>query len=298
MLFRESDFVEPRESKLWPALLEMDDLAVRHLAGHLLAALRRPRADMPSLEHIAPGGEVRPFNIGEQASVRAWLGMSGPNPWLWQPPPPPPRPSLLPPGPVELQAGKPQSVAVKIDRQGFPGPLVLRCEGLPDKIQVASGVVNEGECSGVLVMKAALSADMPPGPVTLSLWSEETQLDECRFNVSVSAARVPRLAKLAPITLRAGGERTLMIPIALNDWKEPVSLRVEGLPDGVTSPGSRPALKAFMALRLKAGPDAKPGMAAATVSLWAGNSQVDEKRLTITVEPAEALAAPRADADR
>jgi tetratricopeptide (TPR) repeat protein len=85
LLFRDVDFREPAESRLFKRLWTDFGGDVRVLAGRLLLASQSPLAEVPMLTDLVAGGRVPPLTKAEEARVAQLLGI---------PAQPAPRPAL------------------------------------------------------------------------------------------------------------------------------------------------------------------------------------------------------------
>jgi hypothetical protein len=74
LLFREADFQNPANSTLFHTLMELDDLDVNFLAGHLLIASQGPLLYVPLLQELVTGaGRVLPLSDRQQERVERIL---------------------------------------------------------------------------------------------------------------------------------------------------------------------------------------------------------------------------------
>lgn len=74
LLFRERDFAEPKQSKLFADLAAMNDPVVSPLAGHLLLACQEPLDQVPLLQGLlAEGGSLLPLTPEQRERVASLL---------------------------------------------------------------------------------------------------------------------------------------------------------------------------------------------------------------------------------
>jgi hypothetical protein len=98
----------------------------------------------------------------------------------------------------------------------------------------------------------------------------------------------PALAQVAPISLRAGHEQVMLVPIEREATSEPLTVRVEGLPLGVTfQPGNLPGGEGAATVRVPLRAHIQMGAFTGdvTVRLWQGLEQLDEQTARLTVTP-------------
>ena len=72
LLFREQDFQHPEQSKLFRTLSETNDPGVRALVGRLALACKQPLEEVPWLDRMVHGGQVKALTYVEQQAA-TWL---------------------------------------------------------------------------------------------------------------------------------------------------------------------------------------------------------------------------------
>ena len=72
LLFREQDFQRPEQSELFRVLWETNDPSVRALVGRLALACKQPLEEVPWLDQIVRGGQIKALAYVEQQAA-AWL---------------------------------------------------------------------------------------------------------------------------------------------------------------------------------------------------------------------------------
>ena len=73
LLFRETDFREPKESELFRHLWALGDSDTRSLVGRLILACRRPLSESPLLDQIVTDGHARPLSGDKLSAVESFL---------------------------------------------------------------------------------------------------------------------------------------------------------------------------------------------------------------------------------
>jgi hypothetical protein len=74
LLFREADFADPAASAPFQQAWALPDPDARALVGYLVLATRAPLAQVPLLDEIVSGGQVRPLSREEKKKVETILG--------------------------------------------------------------------------------------------------------------------------------------------------------------------------------------------------------------------------------
>src|SRR5262249_46250182 len=87
LLFREADFRQPGDSKLWPELLSLADPIATALAGHLLVGGQRPIDQVPLLPDLLADGKAAPLSSEQLDLVRELIPAARSAPTLAAPAP-------------------------------------------------------------------------------------------------------------------------------------------------------------------------------------------------------------------
>jgi uncharacterized protein (TIGR03067 family) len=147
LLFRESDFKAPGQSKLLPKLLSLSESGAVALTGHLLLASQGPLDAVPLLADLLAGDLAAPLSREQRDRIHDLVPLSRPVP----PPPPVPVP-ILPPSPGS-------------QRGGTHSPLTPILEALPAEpleAPVPAIPVPAWERTTALVREAPVAILIPP----------------------------------------------------------------------------------------------------------------------------------------
>ena len=141
-------------------------------------------------------------------------------------------PSLLPMKAVLLQPGQSMTADVKLNRNGFKGPVPLRVEGANDKVKgkLASTKLEQDATK----LQVTVAPDAPDKDMKLRVAttlygrniSTELPLKVERKPFQVNSFKV--------VTLKPGEKKQIEVPIERGSYKGPLDLQAEGLPKGVT----------------------------------------------------------------
>jgi formylglycine-generating enzyme required for sulfatase activity len=73
LLFRQSDFIRPAESKVFHTLWRHRDADARAMVGRLILACRQPLVEVPLLDEVVSNGRVKPLPPAEERAVEEIL---------------------------------------------------------------------------------------------------------------------------------------------------------------------------------------------------------------------------------
>jgi hypothetical protein len=96
----------------------------------------------------------------------------------------------------------------------------------------------------------------------------------------------PRLAEVAALDLGAGHDLEFVVPIERQSTKEPLTVRMDGLPGGVSyEPGNLPPGEGptTVRMRLKAVPEAAAFTGDVIIGLYQDKNQLDEQKVSLTL---------------
>jgi hypothetical protein len=227
LLFRESDFRVPRDSKLWPKLLALPDPVAVTLAGHLLASSQGHLEQVPLLSELLGEDTVLPLSAEQHDLLRELVGGSR----VVKPaaPPPPPSGASAAPG-AEWLADAVQYPASPPRRTRVVSVPVVPVEVVPEVVPllpvppipvVAERVPEGGAPEAILVLEPAPEEAPPALPV--AALAPGTQVEV--------AAIVPTTVEEAyPANRPSPGRRSRPQPPPAPGFPLPDWLRSLGLP--------------------------------------------------------------------
>jgi hypothetical protein len=323
LLFREEDFRRPAHSRLLRELWALDDRDAQALVGHLLLASRGPLLVVPSLDELVDEDVVRPLTGSEEAQVHVLLGSDQRPPAaprksrvvvVPQPPPdpvpvpevvavavavPPPLP-LAPapaPAPVAVLVEVPVAEAAVVPEvlPAGPPPLPRPSRNSAPEVTLARPAADRPAAPGSRLdpIIAMLSRPLWLGVLgavalgSLLLINVLLLARSRQPQTAPVAAPEPHLLPLDDVVLKGGYRHDVRIAVERDGCEEPLTVRVEGLPEGVTAP---PPLtltadhsdgKVSLLARLGAGPPPGP----VHFTLWRGERKVHTLAATLTVQP-------------
>ncbi len=184
-------------------------------------------------------------------------------------------PSLAATGTVVLKPGSGRTVQVKIQRNGFQGPLPLKVESLPAKVTANVKPVAAGDEVAEVTLSAA--PDAAEGEYEVRL--QGTILGRTvGVPMKVKVERFPfRVRCFMAVTLAPGETKTVSVPIERRSYAGPIHIEVTGLPAGVTAPPvDVPAGKTSTQITLAAAPNAKELVRSAVVVTTGGSIRQNE----------------------
>jgi hypothetical protein len=183
-------------------------------------------------------------------------------------------PKLLPPAEVVVQPGTTAYVDVPLERNGFGGPLPLRAEGVPAKVEVVVLPIAAGQNASKMRIVAA--ADAPEGRHNVRL-TTTAQGRTIEGPIALVVDRFPyRVNCFTVVTLKPGEKKTVPLPIERRPFQGPIRLETADLPPGVTAARVEvPAGQAAGNLEFSAAPDAAERVRSARVLSTGGNYAVN-----------------------
>jgi pimeloyl-ACP methyl ester carboxylesterase len=268
LLFREADFQQPRQSKLFAELLAYPDRQVQALVGHLLDASRATLNQVPLLAELVESMSVKPLSssqlnrLGEQVPVTRLV---------WATPP------------VEL--------ATTSVYQAVEIPLLDAVAA--EDTEVLAQTVTETKIDAPFTPIVATKPKTDWRQLLLGIGSVVALLVGTAWLMSPAKPRsrphtlrpTPKLAPISPVFVRAGRSTEVRVEIEPPPSR---SLRVQlvGLPEGVTSEPIDLAEETPSAtLKLVSTIDATPGPTNSTVLLLDGDDELHEQRISLTIQP-------------
>lgn len=193
-------------------------------------------------------------------------------------------PKLASPPPTLLQPGASKTAEVKIDRNGYTGPLELTLENLPAKVTGTVESVAADKSTAKLELNAAGDAQnvTQPARVVVKLYGRTVAAD-----VPIQVDRTPyKVESFKAVSIKPGETKEIKIPIQRNSYTGPLDLNMADLPEGITVSKVQVAANQKEAtLTLKAAPDAKERVRSAKVVSTGGVlSSTDPIILRISTE--------------
>jgi hypothetical protein len=317
ILFREADFKHPTSSKLFAKLQALPDTDATALAGHLLLASQGAVPRVPLVSDLLAGTGVVPLSAEQILRVRALVPLSAQvavSPGTFVPSWPGSGP-IVPGSPVAMVALPAESLildappvaavgkdSVRVGSLHYqvvplaeeppplpplpkampigtipPAPEWFQCLGLPEN----------GLAVRLWPVTLATLAMMVLAPtLILAVWM--IGKFERRGEPLEPEPVPPRLARMAPVTLRAGHELEVNVEVERESTDVPLIVWFVELPRGVTfearplAPGDGPAR---LSVRLCSAPDTAGFTGDVIVRLNQGDEQLDEQQIHLTVKP-------------
>lgn len=175
------------------------------------------------------------------ASPETQLDSPQPEEALMRPRAPQPARLALSAAPVAVYPGGKNVFGVRVRRDGFDGPLVVRFDSA-DGLSAAEVAVPAGSDVGATELTAA--PDAKPGTYTLaaSVGTAEMPALRARTTVAVTVLAPPPAAPRLAVGVSPSvpayqkGKNALAVRVARGDFDEPVTVTFDGIPDGVTIP--------------------------------------------------------------
>lgn len=212
--------------------------------------------------------------------------------WLFWPSSPrsqPARPRVTSLAPIEVRAGQTVDFQVNVERPGRLGPLRVQVDSLPPGVRCAPVSIPAGRGPASVLVKVTVAVESEPRADHLA----QVHVHDDTGIVAQTSVRVvvlppirPRLLSVTPtIRLVVGRRSSISATVDTRGSIEPLSLRVEDLPSGVSQqrpPGMMPPGQ--LSLDLVTADDAR---AVATrnvrVVLLAGTREVDHVERPLSV---------------
>jgi len=183
-------------------------------------------------------------------------------------------PKLLPPAEVVVQPGTTAFVDVPVERSGYSGPLPLRAEGVPAKVEVVVLPIASGQNASKMRIVAA--ADAPEGRHNVRL-ATSAHGRAIEGPIVLVVDRFPyRVNCFTVVTLKPGEKKTVPVPIERRPFPGPIRLEAADLPPGVTAARFEVAAgQAVANLEFSAAPDAAERVRSARVLSTGGSYAVN-----------------------
>ncbi len=178
-------------------------------------------------------------------------------------------PKLASPAAVLLQPGVSKATEVKIDRNGYTGPINLVLENLPAKVTGTVENVAAGQNGAKVELSAAGDAQnaKQTARVVAKLYGRTIAAD-----VPVQVDRTPyKVKSFQAVSIKPGETKQVKIPIERSSYKGPLNLELKNLPEGVTVSNVQVAANQTEAtVTIKAAPDAKERVRSSEVASTGG----------------------------
>jgi hypothetical protein len=179
------------------------------------------------------------------------------------------RPSFPPLDRIILKPGMEETVAVRIQRNGFEGPLSIHAVNPPSGVRVTELTPTEGASESAFHI--ATEPDAPEGdsPIKFEM-SAYGRIVTADLPLVIDSSPY-RLRSLRVVRLRPGETTKVDVPIDRDSYFGPVQLNAVGLPDNVVMPEAEAqAEQSSVTLQFQAGMNAIPAIQAATIHAAAG----------------------------
>lgn len=169
------------------------------------------------------------------------------------------RPAFLPATDVLLVPGKAVTVDLKLERNGYQGPLKLSVAGLPAQVTAQVAEIAADKSAAKLTLTAAGGA--PDGRHTARI-AATVYGRPVALEVPVTVDATPfRVQAFKAVRLSPGEKVRIDLAIERRSYQGPVRMEVSGLPEGVTiAPVTVAAGKNAAALEVVATADAATGV--------------------------------------
>lgn len=142
------------------------------------------------------------------------------------------RPAFLPVGDVLLVPGETAAINLKLERNGFQGPLKLRLEGLPAQITGQVAEISAEQSAATLNLTAAAKAPEGKHPIRVSATAYGRPV-VAEIPVQIDA-RPYQLKSFMVVNVQPGETKRVEVPIERRSYKGPLVVELSNLPDGVT----------------------------------------------------------------
>jgi hypothetical protein len=197
---------------------------------------------MPAPSFLA--GLPKPILFGFYGAIGGLLGalLLGELAWqLLKPPPAPPSPPLVAVGAsttVNLYLGTKNTFIVKVERERFDDPVIVKFGNLPPGISLPSVTVPKGEKQIEATVEVA--ADVPPGTTKVAITGEaqngKLTAPPASMDIEVTAPPPSLAVAVSPnLAVYTRGEGKFIASIARRGYDEEVSIRIDGLPEEITA---------------------------------------------------------------
>ncbi|MFM9198101.1 MAG: hypothetical protein ACKOWG_20640 [Planctomycetia bacterium] len=202
------------------------------------------------------------------------------------------RPVFLPLDTTILKPGMEEAVTVKVRRNGFAGPLVIRAIDPPPGVDVTDVELPGGSSAAdirVIVGKDSAEGTFPI-PLTMSAYGRAIGSE-----LSLVIDSMPyRLRALQVITLQPGETAAVDVPVERNSFTGSLRVASLDLPAGVTMPHAEVAPGQTTAcLLLRAGGSAPPRVQAVTIRATGGRFENEGTLVIRVMDPKDNGSLPR-----
>jgi hypothetical protein len=192
------------------------------------------------------------------------------------------RPNFVPVADVLLVPGETTTVDVKLERNGYEGPVKLRMEGLPAQVtgQVSDLAADQSATQLNLTAAAKTPEGKHPVKVAATIYGRPVVLE-----IPLQIDSIPyRVQSFRVINIAPGEKKRVEIPIERRSYKGPLRVELTGLPEGViVKPVEVPANAKTAALEIVAAEGAKERVRSTQVASLGGElSRVDPMVVRVT----------------
>ena len=208
-------------------------------------------------------------DLEAQVTVQASIGKDSASQLLHLRVPRVGRPDFAPLDRIILKPGMEEAVSVRVNRNGFEGPLAIRGLDPPSGVVVSEMQIPQGTSTADL--RIAIDADAADGTFPIAL-STAAYGRDIVSDLPLVIDSIPfRVRSLRVVRLLRGETVTVDVPIERNSYSGPIGLAAAGLPADVTMPEAVvPAGQKTARVELRAGLSAMPGIQPATIHARAG----------------------------
>jgi len=231
-------------------------------------------------------------DLEAQVTVQASIGKDSASQLLHLRVPRVGRPDFAPLNRIILKPGMEEAVSVRVNRNGFEGPLAIRALNPPSGVIVSEMQVPQGASAADL--RIAIDTDAADGtfPITLSTAAHGRDIVS---DLPLVIDSIPfRVRSLRVVRLLRGETVTVDVPIERNSYTGPIGLAAAGLPTDVTMPEAVvPAGQKTARVEIRAGSSAMPGIQPATIHATAGRLDDADTLVIRVVDQADEGDLPR-----
>jgi pimeloyl-ACP methyl ester carboxylesterase len=206
-----------------------------------------------------------------------------------------PRPALGTLEDVVLKAGHKKRIHFTVERHDYKQPMTLRIEGLPDEMEVPPLTLPTEENKASLTLLAPLDLDLPHLEPRVSLWDGHDKIDEKTFQIPIE--RIPRPVLRSPnnIACQVGRYSDFRFDVQRNDCREPLWLRLEGLPPQVRQECAPTEGVDTLTIKLTVAADSEPQPIPVRLLLCVGDVIADQKALLLNIRKNSKLKPPQVE---
>ncbi|MHB1423748.1 MAG: alpha/beta hydrolase [Gemmataceae bacterium] len=194
------------------------------------------------------------------------------------------RPRLADIDDLVLKAGQKKPLHFAVNRHDCREPLTIRVEGLPEEMKVTPLTLSADEDKASLTLLVPLKIASSKREARVSLWEGDTKLDEKTFLLFLQKAPRPLLKPPGEIACQAGQSASFTFGVQRDDYREPLLVRLEGLPPDVRQESAPAAGADSLSMKLTVAAGLAPQPLSAKLLLCAGDAVLDSKDLVITIQ--------------